>query len=57
MVKNGGFCPALAGKKIEKMADFCGFTGVFVPGGVVFGGFLGSGVGDYRAKNVQFGQM
>ena len=38
MVKNGGFCPALAGKKIEKMADFCGFTGVFVTGGGVFGG-------------------
>lgn len=29
--------------KIEKMADFCGFAGGFVPGGAVFGGFLGSG--------------
>lgn len=25
------------------MADFCGFAGAFVPGGAVFGGFLGLG--------------
>lgn len=29
--------------KIEKMADFCGLAGGFVPSGAVSGGFLGSG--------------
>lgn len=34
-------------KKIEKMADFCGFAGVFVVGGAVFRGFFGGGVVDF----------
>lgn len=37
--KNGDLCPILA-QKIEKMADFCGFTGVFASGGAVLGAFL-----------------
>ncbi len=46
MPKNGDSCPIL-GQKIEKMADFCGFAGVFVVGGAVFRDFFGGGVGDF----------
>ena len=37
--KNGDLCPILA-QKIEKMADFCGFAGVYAPDGAVFRGFF-----------------
>ena len=30
-----GFAPYSDPKKIEKMADFCGFAGVFMAGGAV----------------------
>lgn len=36
-----------SGLKNEKMADFCGFAGVFASGGAVFRGFFGGGVGDF----------
>ena len=36
-----------SGSKNEKMADFCGFAGVFVVGGAVFRDFFGGGVGDF----------
>ena len=37
--KNGDLCPILA-QKIEKMADFCWFSGVCAPDGAVFRGFF-----------------
>ena len=37
--KNGDLCPILT-RKIEKMADFCGFAGVCAANGAVFRGFF-----------------
>lgn len=48
------FRPALAAKKKQKMADFCGFAGVFVVGGALFWVLL-VGKGAEKKSPIGFG--